>query len=378
MVVQLPHFSMSVDPRIIIGGEKGRGYKCRFSVHGRTLTITRIDDGDDDADAGWDAFRLRAYLSTEDIPDFTSTIYTYWGLRDECAPKDTTELNFHPSVTTIKRDAFAGCTSLVRVTIPDTVRIIERAAFYDCDSLTYIQLPRNLISLGDWAFSRCESLQAVFLPPTVTHIDDRAFQFCKSLKFFYLPDEIEHIGVNVVGTCDQLLTTVKYKMDDNYRVSNSDEVNQWLMQRHAHSYLHRACSSTLVTRHDIEVCIQQRGMERATEVDDQQMTALHILCANPHVTGDSIRSYLQLAPEAAANAQDGTGKTGLHILCSLPYLDTSTGDGIRSYLNLAPEAVNVHDSKGKTPFQYLCNSDDTLLEDRSFSTLMIWWYNCMP
>jgi len=127
-----------------------------------------------------------------------------------------------------------------------------------------------------------------------------------------------------------------------------------------------------------EVCIQEHGIERATEIDEYQMMALHILCANPHVTGGAIHSYLQLAPEAAANAQDGTGKTGLHILCSLPYLDTSTGNAIRSYLNLAPGAVDVQDSDGKYPIQRLWRNDTTFLDDRSFSSLMAWWYGCMP
>ena len=193
-----------------------------------------------------------------------------------------------------------------------------------------------------------------------------------------MPQATEHIGHGVVDGCDQLLTTVRYERDEDNEVINNDEVNQWLMQRHDNFHLHRACSSTSITPHDIEVCIQERGIERATEVDDQQMTALHILCANPHVTGDAIRAYLQLAPEVAANAQDGTGKTGLHILCSLPYHNTFTGDAIRSYLNLAPEAVNVQDSDGKYPFRYLWNSHDTFLEDRSFSSLMTWWYGCMP
>ena len=81
-------------------------------------------------------------------------------------------------------------------------------------------------------------------------------------------------------------------------------------------------------------------MERATrtEVDDQ-MTVLHILCANLHVTGDCIRAYLQLAPEAAANQED---------------------------------------SEGLTPFQHICRNDISFLEDRSFSSVMAWWYCCMP
>jgi len=70
-------------------------------------------------------------------------------------------------------------------------------------------------------------------------------------------------------------------------------------------HLHEACSST-ITPHEIEVCIQEHGIELSTEqVDDQQMTALHILCANPNVTGGAIRFYLQLSPETAANVQDG-------------------------------------------------------------------------
>jgi len=115
-------------------------------------------------------------------------------------------------------------------------------------------------------------------------------------------------------------------------------VHEWLRQRYVMLPCHQACSSTLVTPQGIAVCCQEHGIDRDTEVDDQQMTALHILCANPHVRGDCIRAYLQWAPEA----------------------------------------VNEHDSEGITPFQYLCRGDIVFLEDRSFSSLMIWWYHCMP
>ena len=74
------------------------------------------------------------------------------------------------------------------------------------------------------------------------------------------------------------------------------------------------------------------------EVNDQQMTAFHILCTNPHGTGDCIRAYLQLAPEAAEQ----------------------------------------QDSDGMTPFQHLCRKVITFLEDRSFSSVMAFWYGCMP
>jgi len=89
------------------------------------------------------------------------------------------------------------------------------------------------------------------------------------------------------------------------------------MQRHIdfpfHPF-HQACSSTSFTPQEMESCIQEHGIERATEVDDQQINSIAYSLRQSHVTKYAIRAYLTLAPEAA-NAQDGTGMTGLHILC---------------------------------------------------------------
>jgi len=328
--VQLPHANMILDPRTM-GGRIPSWFRFSFSVKGRTLTVTRTDQGWDDD------FYLRAYLPTDVIPDFTSTIYTYYGLDHEEVPEDVTEVIFAPSVTVVKGRAFYDCSSLVRVTIPDTVTRIENQAFAYCRSLRFIQLSTNLVSIATMAVHGCTSLEAVFLPPTVTYIGDYAFGQCESLRFINVPEAIEHIGEEVFKGCDALLATFNFNWEE--RVYNQDKVMERLRQRHANFHLHQACSSTSVTSQQIEACIHTHGIERAaTEIDDQQMTALHILCLNPHVTGDCIRAYLQLAPEAA----------------------------------------NQHDSFAMTPFQYLCRSDIAFLEDRNFSSLMIWWYHCMP
>ena len=304
----------------------------------------------------------------EDIPDDSSSIvYTYLGGDGEVIPPATTEVVFAPSATTIKEQAFCGCVSLERVTIPDTVTRIEDAAFYMCVSLRFIRFPRNLEWIGEYAFCYCKSLQALFLPSTVTHIGHYAFRNCKSLRSFYVPETIEHIGNWVVNGCDLILTTVKYEKDANGHY-NHDEVNQWLKHQYDGFPLHKLCFSTSITPQEIEVCFQVHGIERAAEVDNQQRTALHILCANPRVTGDAIHAYLQLVPDTA-------GKTGLHILCANPFV---TGDAIHAYLQLAQEAANEQDSNEMTPFQHLCRNDITFLEDRNFSSLMIWWYCCMP
>jgi len=311
MDVVMPHSDMIFDPRHI----GYVGYKFRFSVNGRTLTITRTC-GDDEYDVGWVyGFHLRAYLPTEDIPDFASTIYTYHGLDDEKAPLDTTKVIFHPSVTTIQRRAFNCCGSLVQITIPDNITRIEYMTFSYCRSLRFIQLPRNLEFIGDQAFDMCYSLEAVFLPPTVTHIGNEAFFACTSLRFFNLAEAIPRIGNKVFQGCDRLSTTVRHNLS-------------------------KVCYSTSVNPQTIQECIATHGIECATEVNNQRITALHILCANPHATADCIRTYLQLAPEAAEQ----------------------------------------EDSEGMTPFQYLCRNDITFLpvDDRNFSSLMALWYGCMP
>ena len=102
--------------------------------------------------------------------------------------------------------------------------------------------------------------------------------------------------------------------------------------------LSAVCYTTSVNPQTIQECIDTHGIECAMEVNDQQMTALHILCANPHVTSDCIRAYLQLAPEAAEQQV----------------------------------------SDGMTPFQYLWRNDITFFSDRNFSSVMAWWYGCMP
>ena len=122
------------------------------------------------------------------MPDFTSTIYTYHGLDGEEAPPDTAEPIFHPSVRSIKVvEAFIGCTSLVRVSIPYTVTHIEAFVFMGCVSLIFIRLHPNLVYIGQYAFSSFISLEAVYLPPTINFIFDQALNNCASLRSFPLP-----------------------------------------------------------------------------------------------------------------------------------------------------------------------------------------------
>ena len=65
-------------------------------------------------------------------------------------------------VTTIGNFAFAHCTALTNITIPNSVTRIGDYAFENCTSLTSITIPNSVISIGERAFTHCESLTTVY------------------------------------------------------------------------------------------------------------------------------------------------------------------------------------------------------------------------
>ena len=66
-------------------------------------------------------------------------------------------------VTGIASGAFKNCSSIVTVTIPDSVKSIGSDAFYNCTKLEKISMPASLKSIGFDAFSLCRKLSAVYI-----------------------------------------------------------------------------------------------------------------------------------------------------------------------------------------------------------------------
>ena len=118
---------------------------------------------------------------------------------DNC--RSLTSINIPNSVTEIGLGAFQNCRSLTSMTIGNSVTSIEYSAFAACSSLTSIVIPNSVISIGDFAFSGCTSMTSVTFGNSVTSIGYLAFENCSSLTGLAIPNSVIEIGQWAFSGC---------------------------------------------------------------------------------------------------------------------------------------------------------------------------------
>ncbi len=101
----------------------------------------------------------------------------------DCGP-NLTGITLPEGLETIGEYAFAGCTLLSRVTIPEGVGSIEYA-FRGCKSLESVIFPKSLYFIGWETFSGCTALKEIAFNGPVERIGPLAFEKCTSLTDVY-------------------------------------------------------------------------------------------------------------------------------------------------------------------------------------------------
>lgn len=105
------------------------------------------------------------------------------------------------AVTSIRWNAFQGCSGLTNVTIPGSVTSIGGFAFYGCTSLTSMTIPGSVTSIGGWAFQSCTGLTSVTIGNGVASIGREAFSNCSGLTSVTIPGSVTRIGEGPFRDC---------------------------------------------------------------------------------------------------------------------------------------------------------------------------------
>ena len=104
--------------------------------------------------------------------------------------------------------AFRNCRGLTSIEIPDGVTSIGWEAFGDCRGLTSIVIPDGVTSIEMSAFIDCYSLTRIEIPDSVTSIGSSAFQGCSSLTSITIPDSMTSISDSAFESCSGLTSIV--------------------------------------------------------------------------------------------------------------------------------------------------------------------------
>ena len=174
-------------------------------------------------------------------------------------PEEVTYSDVTRKVTQIGKCAFAGCTNLTSVTIPNSVKYIEKQAFMRCSSLTSVTIPEFLSIIEDYTFSRCSaltsitipkyvttigpgafgactSLTSITIPEGVTSLESAAFSGCRSLTSITIPSTVNRIGMGVFGFMD--LEYVVSLIQDPFDLYNDWVVPQFTANTFEHATLY--------------------------------------------------------------------------------------------------------------------------------------------
>jgi len=131
-------------------------------------------------------------------------------------------------VECIRKEAFAGCRSLIEIKLPDYLEKIENSAFHSCVSLETINIPQSVRDIDYSCFESCSALKSIILPKGLKTLNHNIFWGCISIETISLPDNLERIGSCAFWFCTslkniQLPEGLKYLDDWAFRECNALE-----------------------------------------------------------------------------------------------------------------------------------------------------------
>ena len=197
--------------------EQLQGYEVTdYTGNGRSVKIPSTYKGVEVKSIAEIAFAYCSNLTSVEIPDSVTSI----GHAAFNGCHSLTSVEIPDSVTSISYGAFYGCYRLMCVVIGDGVMNIGNTTFSGCSSLTSVEIPDSVTSIGYAAFYDCSNLTSIEIPYSVTSIGEDAFKGCSSLTSVEIPYSVTSIGEDAFAYCYSL-TSVEIPDSVTYLASNA-------------------------------------------------------------------------------------------------------------------------------------------------------------
>jgi hypothetical protein len=114
---------------------------------------------------------------TGEMQDWSPVLVSPW--RDLSYKNEVNEAIIEEGVTNVGENAFAECSNLTSVTLPESMKKISEGAFAMCASLSSINILCE--SIGNFAFVECRNLSSVEFSENIKNIGEGAFLNCQNL-----------------------------------------------------------------------------------------------------------------------------------------------------------------------------------------------------
>lgn len=180
--------------------EVSKGLKTEWEYVNILETIDYNNEVYQVSSIGKDAFAQCSYMMGVTIPNSIISI----GENAFAHCSSLTDISIPSGLSTISEKTFYGCTNLIKIIIPENVSVIGKFAFADCYQLQSITIPNSAIAIGEGAFRNCSGVRTVTIPEKLSAIEKQTFFGCSNLINITIPAFVEIIGQEAFADCSSL------------------------------------------------------------------------------------------------------------------------------------------------------------------------------